>query len=154
MGRAITLTDVATTSVSSNADVNIMVELSSMERPIIKVDKLLRHERVNDNWVAVTTKRKFLVERLTYTFDTYEYRQDHYKTKDVLKLAYVTGRYFNANKKLALSLDNVLSITDEMLKDIPDKLHDYARQQFADVIQKQLGRVLDKGVVVEGEINA
>ena len=141
------------TSVFSKAELVIKVTLSDMEQPI--VDSTITHSEwdfVQKNWVTTTEPRKFKITKLTYEYDTYDSYDSYYPTEKVLRLSSLQGVYFlKGNKKIGRKETTWWgNLPKELVNQIPDNLHEYARQELATELKKQLDRVLSHGVVIEG----
>ena len=142
------------TNVYSKAEIEVEVYLSDMEQVVID-------DEISFGWDSVTNgqkkePRKFLVTELTYEFDTHGFYVAEFPTKDVLRLKGMKGYYYRkGNKKVGTKqITFWYGLTDKQIAQIPDKLHDYARKELANVLQKKLERVLQQGIVIEGKINA
>ena len=144
------------TEVSTNAEITIRVCLSDMEQVVIDDEISGRYDSNTGQYTK--EKRKFKVTQLDYEFDlnTNIWRSGDFATKDVLRLKGMAGYFFRkGDKKVGTRLTTTwYGLTDEQIAQIPDKLHDYARQQLANVLKEKLERVIDKGVVIEGKLNA
>lgn len=137
-----------TTEVTHSNSITINVHLSDMEQPIID-SHISRWEFQNNNWVEVHEPRKFQVTDLVYEYDTFD-DYGYFPTKGVLHLDLIKGNFFLKNNRKAGTRDSGVAVTDEHINQIPDRIHNYARQLLKEQIQKQLTKVLQVGVVVEG----
>lgn len=140
-----------TTEVAHSNSITINVHLADMEQPIID-SHISRWEFQNNNWVEVHEPRKFQVTDLVYEYDTND-SWSYFPTKGVLHLELIKGNFFLKNNRKAGTRDSGVEVSDEHIKQIPDKIHDYARQLLKEHIQKQLTKVLQTGVVIEGRSN-
>lgn len=141
------------TSVFSKAELKIDVTLSDMEQPI--VDSTITHNEwdfAQKQWVTTKEPRKFKVTHLNYEYDTYDSYDSYYPTEKVLRLSSVRGVYFlKGNKKVGRKETTFWgNLPKELVTQIPDNLHEYARQELATELKKQIDRVLSHGVVIEG----
>ena len=141
------------TKVFSKAELLIKVSLSDMEQPIVD-STITRSEWdfTQKNWVTTTEPRKFKITELTYEYDTYDSYDSYYPTEKVLRLSSLQGVYFlKGNKKVGRKETTFWgNLPKELVNQIPDNLHEYARQELATELKKQLDRVLSHGVVIEG----
>lgn len=143
------------TDINTSAEIKINVELSDMEQVVIT-------DVIQTNWDSNTGKylqepRKFKVVSLDYEYDLDEHSyRGEFPTKGVLRLNGMAGYYYRkGDRKVGTRLTRYwYGLTDEQIKQIPDKLHDYARKELADVLKKKLERVMQHGVVIESKINA
>lgn len=141
------------TDIFSKAELLIKVTLSDMEQPI--VDSTITHSKwdfTQNNWVTTTEPRKFKVTELTYEYDTYDSYDSYYPTEKVLRLSSLQGVYFlKGNKKVGKKETTFWgNLPKELVNQIPDNLHEYARRELVIELKAQLDRVLSHGVVIEG----
>ena len=130
------------TDIYSKAEIEIDVSLSDMEQVVID-------DEISFGWDSVTNgqkkePRKFLVTELTYEFDTNAdvWKTAEFPTKDVLRLKGMKGYYYRKGNKKVGTREVVFwyGLDDKQIAQIPDKLHDYARKELANVLQKKIGR--------------
>ena len=141
------------TDLFSKAELKIIVTLSDMEQPI--VDSTITHSEWDfptSSWITTTEPRKFKITHLSYEYDTYDTYDSYYPTERVLRLSSVQGVYFlKGDKKIGKRETHFWgNLPKELVNQIPDKLHEYARQELATELKKQIDRVLSHGVVIEG----
>ena len=144
------------TDIYSNAEIKIDVQLSDMEQVVID-------DEVSLGWDSVTNgqkkePRKFKVVELNYEFDLNHdvWKTAEFPTKDVLRLKGMKGYYFRKGDKKVGTREVVFwyGLDDNQVKQIPDKLHDYARKELATMLKQKLERVLQQGIVIEAKLNA
>ena len=144
------------TDINTSAEIKINVELSDMEQVVI-------NDVVSTKWDSNTGSylhepRKFKVVELNYEFDLNHdvWKTADFPTKDVLRLKGMKGYYFRKGNKKVGTREVVFwyGLNDSQVAQIPDELHNYARKELANVLQKKLERVLQQGIVIEAKINA
>ena len=142
------------TDIYSNAEIKIDVQLSDMEQIVID-------DEISLGWTTNGQKkepRKFKVVELNYEFDLNHdsWRTAEFPTKEVLRLKGMKGYYFRKGNKKVGTREVVFwyGLDDNQVAQIPDELHNYARKELANVLQKKLERVLQQGIVIEAKINA
>ena len=144
------------TDVDTKAEIEIDVSLSDMEQIVIDDEISGRYDSNTGQYTK--EPRKFKVVELNYEFDLNHdvWKTAEFPTKDVLRLKGMKGYYFRKGNKKVGTREVVFwyGLTDKQIAQIPDKLHDYARKELANVLKQKLERVLSHGVVIEGKLNA
>jgi len=139
--QVITKLEAKTISWNNNA---VSVYLPDLEQVIIEAPAKSEYIRINDKWEQqFSDPRKFRVIK-------FEYRVED--GSDELSLVTVVGNFFLKNSKKIGTKDSYLhheALTKELLEQIPDELHRYAREYMRDTFIPTFSKVIANGVIVK-----
>jgi len=118
--------------------IQFSVHLPDLEQIIIQANSGgYYYDSTTNQWATKTELKKF---RLT-TFD-YDFQEG------VIKLNSIRGNFFTKANRVG-ARDSYLNVIDQALLDqIPDTLHDHAREHFAKELQPMLQKIIDTGLVI------
>jgi hypothetical protein len=132
------------TSVESSSGISMScyVELSETEQIIIEIDEWdYNWNSATNGWQKTGTKKKVRLERLDY--------QLNYEDKESFVLNNLKVRGYRKDGGLRFRDEWFHQIDKEVLAQIPDSYHDYARKSFAEQVvklQQELTAITNNGV--------
>lgn len=142
---------VSKTDLSINAEIEIRVELSDLEQIVVNAEKLIGYNLANNQWIPTNEPRKFRITEFIYRYKNwYVQNVEHYEIHEqVIELTAIKGNYFLKGNKKVGGKESWLNITQNVLDQIPDEIHDHARKELNDKIRAILENILQQGVVVK-----
>ena len=120
------------------------ITLPDLEQVIIEAPATCKTQYVNGQWVRQFSEpRQFRVTTLEYALN---------EDSSEFSLVSVTGNFFLKNSKRVGTRDSYLhheAISKELLEQIPDELHRYAREYMANTFVPMFSKVIANGIVVK-----
>ena len=140
---SITIKEETKVNTSSNLSFNSYTTLKDNEQILIDIEEK-DYQSVNGNYTQVKTGvvKKFRLEELIYQTD--------YKD-GVVKLYAIEVRGFKKDMGLRYRSDRHYDLDQEVIDQIPDEYHNYAREEFAKEVirlQQQLTTMTNEGVKI------
>ena len=95
-------------------------------------------DTTTNSWAISKDKKKFRLVAFDYELD-----------EGVVKLKMIKGNFFTKANRVGAREAWIRHIDQETLDQIPDELHNFAREHFAKEVTPMLQKVIDTGLVVE-----
>jgi len=137
---AIAVIELGETTLNTNWErIDFSVSLPDLKQPIImaKEGKYVWDNTTN-NWGISNAKKKFRLTGFDYKLD-----------EGVIVLYAITGNFFTKANRVGARESYVHNFDQETLDQIPDELHDFARERLAKELTPMLQKVIDTGLVVK-----
>ena len=124
---------------SSLERIEFSVSLPDLKQPIIMaLEGKYVFDSTTNNWGISKTKKKFRVTGFEYKLDD-----------GLIVLYAITGNFFTKANRVGARESWIRHIDQETLDQIPDELHNFAREHFAKELTPMLQIVIDTGLVVK-----
>jgi hypothetical protein len=138
---AIAVIELGETTLSSNWErIDFSVSLPDLKQPIIMtLEGKYVWDKTTNNWGISKTKKKFRVTGFDYKLDD----------EGFITLHAITGNFFTKANRVGARQSYVNNFDQETLDQIPDELHDFARERLAKELTPLLQKVIDTGLVVK-----
>jgi hypothetical protein len=137
---AIAVIELGEATIASNWErIEFSVALPDMNQPIIMAsDNKYAWDNATNQWAINKTKKKFRLTGLDYKLD-----------EGVILLDTLRGNFFTKSNRVGARESWVRQIDQETLDQIPDELHDMAREHFAKELTPLLQKIIETGLVVK-----
>jgi hypothetical protein len=137
---AIAVIELGETTLNTNWErIDFSVSLPDLKQPIIMAnDGRYVWDNATNNWGISKVKKKFRLKGFDYKLD-----------EGVITLYAITGNFFTKANRVGARESYVHSFDQETLDQIPDELHNFARERFAKELIPMLQKVIDTGLVVK-----
>ena len=120
--------------------IDFSVSLPDLKQPIIMACKGGHYYDTNTNqWAIRKDKGKFRLTGFDYKLDD----------EGFITLYAITGNFFTKANRVGARESYVSNFDQETLDQIPDELHDFARERLAKELTPMLQKVIDTGLVVK-----
>jgi hypothetical protein len=138
---AIAVIELGETTLKTNWErIDFSVSLPDLKQPIIMANEgKYVWDSTTNNWGVSKTKKKFRLTGFDYKLDD----------DGVLSLSAITGNFFTKANRVGARESYVSRFDQETLDQIPDELHDFARERLAKELTPMLQKVIDTGLVVK-----
>jgi hypothetical protein len=138
---AIAIIELGETTLKTNWErIDFSVSLPDLKQPIIMANEgKYVWDSTTNNWGVSKTKKKFRLTGFDYKLDD----------DGVLSLSAITGNFFTKANRVGARESYVSRFDQETLDQIPDELHDFARERLAKELTPMLQKVIDTGLVVK-----
>ena len=140
------LTKTAKVEVSSSVYFNCYITLSELEQKTIEIEDF---EYVYSNGTSTLNptgvKRKVRLEKLIYG-------KDNWNNDSQVKLESIVVRGYRKDGAIRFRDEHLRYITKEVLEQIPDSYHDYARQAFdkhSKELQAHITEMINNGLEIK-----
>lgn len=140
---SMTIKEETKVNTNSNLSFHCYVTLKDSEQIIIDIEEK-DYQTVNGNYTLVKTGvvKKVRLEELIYQSDYAD---------GIVKLSAIEVRGFKKDMGLRYRSDRYFSVDQEVIDQIPDEYHNYAREAFAKEVielQQRLTKMTNKGVKI------
>ena len=137
---AIAVVELGDTTLSSNWErIEFSVALPDMKQIVIMANQgKYFWDTTTSSWAIAKEKKKF---RLT----SFDYKLD----EGVIELVALRGNFFTKANKVGARETWITRFDQETLDQIPDELHDFAREHLAKELTPMLQKIIDTGLVVK-----
>jgi hypothetical protein len=138
---AIAIIELGETTLKTNWErIDFSVSLPDLKQPIIMANEgKYVWDSTTNNWGVSKTKKKFRLTGFDYKLDD----------DGVLSLSAITGNFFTKANRVGARESYVSRFDQETLDQIPDELHEFARERLAKELTPMLQKVIDTGLVVK-----
>jgi hypothetical protein len=137
---AIQVIELGETTLKNNWErIEFSVALPDLKQPIIMaLEGKFVFDSTTNNWGISKVKKKFRLTGFDYKLD-----------EGVIVLYAITGNFFTKANRVGARESYVHNFDQETLDQIPDELHDFARERFAKELTPMLQKIIDTGLVVK-----
>ena len=137
---AIQVIELGEATIATNWErIEFSVALPDMNQPIIMAsENKYAWDNATNQWAINKTKKKFRLTGLDYKLD-----------EGVILLETLRGNFFTKANRVGARESWIRQIDQETLDQIPDELHDMAREHFAKELTPLLQKIIDTGLVVK-----
>jgi hypothetical protein len=137
---AIAVIELGETTLNTNWErIDFSVSLPDLKQPIIMANEgKYAWDNTTNNWGISNVKKKFRLTGFDYKLD-----------EGVITLYAITGNFFTKANRVGARQSYVNNFDQETLDQIPDELHDFARERFTKELIPMLQKVIDTGLVVK-----
>jgi hypothetical protein len=137
---AIQVIELGEATLSSNWErIEFGVVLPDMKQIVIMANEgKYVWDNTTNSWGISKDKKKFRLTGFDYELD-----------EGVIKLKTIKGNFFTKANRVGARDTWIRHIDQETLDQIPDELHDFAREHFAKEVTPLLQKVIDTGLVVK-----
>jgi hypothetical protein len=137
---AIQVIELGEATISHNWErIEFSVALPDMNQPIIMAsDNKYAWDNATNQWAVNKTKKKFRLTGFDYKLD-----------EGVIFLETLRGNFFTKANRVGAREAWIRHLDKETLDQIPDELHDMAREHFAKELTPLLQKIIDTGLVVK-----
>jgi hypothetical protein len=137
----IAVIELGETTLSNNWErIDFSVSLPDLKQPIIMtLEGKYVWDSTTNNWGISKTKKKFRVTGFDYKLDD----------EGFITLHAITGNFFTKANRVGARQSYVNHLDKETLDQIPDELHDFAREHFAKELAPLFQKIIDAGLVVK-----
>jgi hypothetical protein len=119
--------------------IEFSVALPDMNQPIIMANEgKYAWDNATNQWAINKTKKKFRLTGFDYKLD-----------EGVISLETLRGNFFTKANRVGAREAWIRQLDKETLDQIPDELHDMAREHFAKELTPLLQKIIDTGLVVK-----
>lgn len=120
--------------------IDFSVSIPDLKQPIIMACKGGFYYDSNTNqWATRKDKGKFRLTGFDYKLDD----------EGFITLHAITGNFFTKANRVGARESYVHNFDQETLDQIPDELHDFARERLAKELTPMLQKIIDTGLVVK-----
>jgi hypothetical protein len=124
---------------SSWERIEFSVSLPDMKQIVIMANEGKYYfDTIANNWAISKNKKKFRLVAFDYELD-----------EGVVKLKTIKGNFFTKANRVGARDTWIRHIDQETLDQIPDELHDFAREHFAKELTPMLQKIIDTGLEVK-----
>jgi hypothetical protein len=124
---------------SSSERIEFSVSLPDMKQIVIMANEGKYYfDTTTNSWAVSKNKKKFRLVAFDYELD-----------EGVVKLKTIRGNFFTKANRVGAREAWIRHIDQETLDQIPNELHDFAREHFAKEVTPLLQKVIDTGLVVK-----
>jgi hypothetical protein len=124
---------------SSWERIEFSVSLPDMKQIVIMANEGKYYfDTIANNWAISKNKKKFRLVAFDYELD-----------EGVVKLKTIKGNFFTKANRVGARESWIRHIDQETLDQIPDELHDFAREHFAKELTPMLQKIIDTGLEVK-----
>ena len=124
---------------SSWERIEFSVSLPDMKQIVIMANEGKYYfDTIANNWAISKNKKKFRLVAFDYELD-----------EGVVKLKTIKGNFFTKANRVGARESWIRHIDQETLDQIPNELHDFAREHFAKEVMPLLQKIIDTGLVVK-----
>lgn len=137
---AIQVIELGEATIATNWErIEFSVALPDMNQPIIMAsENKYAWDNATNQWAINKTKKKFRLTGFDYKLD-----------EGVIVLYAITGNFFTKANRVGARESYVHNFDQETLDQIPDELHDFAREHLAKELTPMLQKIIDTGLVVK-----
>jgi hypothetical protein len=137
---AIAVIELGETTLNTNLErIDFSVSLPDLKQPIIMaLEGKYVWDNTTNNWGISKVKKKFRLTGFDYKLD-----------EGVIVLYAITGNFFTKANRVGARESYVHNFDQETLDQIPDELHNFARERLAKELTPMLQKVIDTGLVVK-----
>jgi hypothetical protein len=119
--------------------IEFSVDLPDMKQIVISaIQGIYVWDSVTNKWVMSNNKKKFRVTGFEYKLD-----------EGSIVLYTIKGNFFTKANRLGARESLVHVFDQETLDQIPDELHDKAREHFSKEVTPMLEKIIEKGLVIQ-----
>jgi hypothetical protein len=138
---AIQVIELGEATLSSNWErIEFGVALPDMKQIVIMANEgKYVWDSTTNNWGISKVKKKFRLTGFDYKLDD----------EGIITLYAITGNFFTKANRVGARERYVHSFDQETLNQIPDELHDFARERLAKELTPMLQKIIDTGLVVK-----
>lgn len=120
--------------------IDFSVSIPDLKQPIIMANEgKYVWDNTTNNWGISKVKKKFRLTGFDYKLDD----------EGVVSLFALTGNFFTKANRVGARESYVHKFDQETLDQIPDELHDFARERLAKELTPMLQKIIDTGLVVK-----
>ena len=124
---------------SSLERIEFSVSLPDMKQIVIMANEGKYYfDTTTNSWAVSKNKKKFRLVAFDYELD-----------EGVVKLKTIKGNFFTKANRVGARESWIRHIDQETLDQIPDELHDFAREHFAKELTPMLQKIIDTGLEVK-----
>jgi hypothetical protein len=124
---------------SSWERIEFSVSLPDMKQIVIMANEGKYYfDTITNSWAVSKNKKKFRLVAFDYELD-----------EGVVKLKTIRGNFFTKANRVGARDTWIRHIDQETLDQIPDELHDFAREHFAKELTPMLQKIIDTGLEVK-----
>ena len=124
---------------SSWERIEFSVSLPDMKQIVIMANEGKYYfDTIANNWAISKNKKKFRLVAFDYELD-----------EGVVKLKTIKGNFFTKANRVGARESWIRHIDQETLDQIPNELHDFAREHFAKELTPMLQKIIDTGLEVK-----
>lgn len=136
----ISVIELGETTLQSNWErVEFSVSLPDMKQVVIMaLENKFVWDNTSNSWAISKNKKKFRLTGLDYKLE-----------EGSIQLTTLKGNFFTKANRVGARDSWVLRFDKETLDQIPDELHDFAREHFAKELTPILQKIIDTGVEVK-----
>ena len=136
---AIQVIELGKESVNGWERIEFSVVLPDMKQLLIMANEgKYAWDNTTNSWGITKDKKKFRVTGFDYELD-----------EGVVKLKTIRGNFFTKANRVVAREAWVRQFDQDTLDQIPNELHDYAREHFAKELMPMLQKAIDTGLVVK-----
>jgi hypothetical protein len=137
----IAVIELGETTLSSNWErIDFSVSLPDLKQPIIMANEGKYYfDNSTNSWAVSKVKKKFRLTGFDYKLDD----------EGFITLHAITGNFFTKANRVGARQSYVNNFDQETLDQIPDELHDFARERLAKELTPMLQKIIDTGLVVK-----
>ena len=137
---AIQVIELGEATIATNWErIEFSVALPDMNQPIIMAsENKYAWDNATNQWAINKTKKKFRLTGFDYKLD-----------EGVISLETLRGNFFTKANRVGAREAWIRHLDKETLDQIPDELHDMAREHFAKELTPMLQKIIDTGLVVK-----
>ena len=137
---AIQVIELGEATIATNLErIEFSVALPDMNQPIIMAsENKYVWDNATNQWAINKTKKKFRLTGFDYKLD-----------EGVISLETLRGNFFTKANRVGAREAWIRQLDKETLDQIPDELHDMAREHFAKELTPLLQKIIDTGLVVK-----
>jgi hypothetical protein len=137
---AIQVIELGEATIATNWErIEFSVALPDMNQPIIMANEgKYAWDNATNQWAINKTKKKFRLTGFDYKLD-----------EGVISLETLRGNFFTKANRVGAREAWIRQLDKETLDQIPDELHDMAREHFAKELTPLLQKIIDTGLVVK-----
>jgi len=137
---AIAVIELGETTLNTNWErIDFSVSLPDLKQPIIMAKEgKYAWDNTTNNWGISNAKKKFRLTGFDYKLD-----------EGVISLETLRGNFFTKANRVGAREAWIRQLDKETLDQIPDELHDMAREHFAKELTPLLQKIIDTGLVVK-----
>jgi len=137
---AIAIIELGEATLSSDyQSIEFSVALPDMKQIVIMANEgKYYYDKTINNWAISKDKKKFRLTGFDYKLD-----------EGCIVLTAIKGNFFTKANRVGARDSYVQRIYQETFDQIPNELHDYAREHFAKEVMPLLQKVIDTGLVVK-----
>jgi hypothetical protein len=137
---AIQVIELGEATIATNWErIEFSVALPDMNQPIIMAsENKYAWDNATNQWAINKTKKKFRLTGFDYKLD-----------EGVISLETLRGNFFTKANRVGAREAWIRQLDKETLDQIPDELHDMAREHFAKELTPLLQKIIDTGLVVK-----
>jgi hypothetical protein len=124
---------------SSLERIEFSVSLPDMKQIVIMANEGKYYfDTTTNSWAVSKNKKKFRLVAFDYELD-----------EGVVKLKTIKGNFFTKANRVGARESWIRHIDQETLDQIPNELHDFAREHFAKELTPMLQKIIDTGLEVK-----